>query len=79
MLLLQSEAHDRRIVGLLEDMAEVVIDLAVEPDGKGFRHVLSVRKVRNYPERTRIYAASLSEHGLDVAGPNGSSAAAEST
>lgn len=70
-LVLQTEIHERRTTGLLEDMADLVIELRAEPRPDSYEHVLAIRKVRNHPEKTRIAITRATDHGLVLppAGP----------
>jgi len=66
LLVIHGEIHERRVAGLLEDMADVVVELETRPDGARFEHRLVVRKVRNHPELRRTSVLRMSEHGLKV-------------
>lgn len=63
-LVLQAEIHERRTTGLLEDLADLVVELRAEPRPDTYEHVFAIRKVRNHPEHTRIAIARATEHGL---------------
>jgi KaiC/GvpD/RAD55 family RecA-like ATPase len=69
LLVVQGEFHERRVSGMLEDMADVVLELTARPRGESYEHSLAVRKIRNHPERTKILAARMTESGLTVAHP----------
>jgi KaiC/GvpD/RAD55 family RecA-like ATPase len=64
MLVVQEGIHDRRTTGLLEDMADLVLESGAERQGGHYEHVLAVRKVRNHPERTRIVTVEVTSAGL---------------
>jgi KaiC/GvpD/RAD55 family RecA-like ATPase len=64
LLIVQGGIHDRRWTGLMEDMADLVVELAVDAVGESYRHILTVRKIRNHPERTQRVACVVTEHGL---------------
>ncbi|MCI4337171.1 MAG: hypothetical protein L3K17_08305 [Thermoplasmata archaeon] len=66
LLLLQSEAHDRRTTGLLEDLADLVVELHSDRRTDAFEQVFAIRKVRNHPEKTRVALARMTPHGLVV-------------
>jgi len=66
LLLVQAESHARRTIGLLEDLADLVVELRAEARVDSFAHLLAVKKVRNHPERTSIRVARMSAHGLVV-------------
>jgi len=61
-----SVAHDRAIFGLLQDLADVVFDLSAEPRHDHYEHALSVQKVGNRPDLTRIWNAEIGEAGWHV-------------
>jgi KaiC/GvpD/RAD55 family RecA-like ATPase len=64
LLVFQSDIHERRMAGLLEEMADLVLELRAEPKADTFEHVLAIRKVRNHPERSRVHAVRATDHGL---------------
>ncbi|MCI4369090.1 MAG: hypothetical protein L3K09_05975 [Thermoplasmata archaeon] len=64
LLAVQGEIHERRITGLLQDMADLVLEVRSEPSGSRHRHVLVVRKVRNHPERTRTVDLEVTDKGI---------------
>jgi KaiC/GvpD/RAD55 family RecA-like ATPase len=64
LLVIQADIHERRMAGLLEEMADLVLDLRAEPKADTFEHVLAIRKVRNHPERSRIHTVRATDHGL---------------
>lgn len=66
MLAVHSRAHDPRIIGALEDLADVVVDLRALPRGRGYEHTIYVEKVRNRPDLQRIARARVTEQGWQV-------------
>ena len=66
LLTAHSVAHDRAIFGLLQDLADLVFDLKAEPKFDRYEHTLSVEKVGNRPDLTRIWSAQLGESGWQV-------------
>jgi KaiC/GvpD/RAD55 family RecA-like ATPase len=66
LLVVHGEIHERRVAGLLEDMADVVVELETRPDGARFEHRIVVRKVRNHPEMRRTCVLRMTEGGLKV-------------
>ncbi|HTS33137.1 MAG TPA: RAD55 family ATPase [Thermoplasmata archaeon] len=66
LLSVHSRAHDPRIIGALEDLADVVVDLRATPRGRGYEHTLYVEKVRNRPDLQRIARARVTEQGWQV-------------
>jgi len=53
LLALHADVHDRRLLGQLEDLSDLILELRAT-EGKGrFQPILTVRKVRNHPEQTR--------------------------
>jgi len=61
-----SVAHDRAVFGLLQDLADIVFDLSAEPRGDHYEHTLSIQKVANRPDLTRLWKAELGETGWNV-------------
>lgn len=66
LLVVQGEFHERRVSGMLEDMADLVVELNARPRGESYEHTIAVRKIRNHPERTRILPVRMTESGLTV-------------
>jgi len=66
MLAVHSREHDRHILGALEDLADVVVDLKAFPHGRRYEHILYLEKVRNRPDLQRIARAYVTEHGWKV-------------
>ncbi len=64
LLVVHSEIHERRASGLLEEMADLVLELDSQPDGARFEHRLSVRKVRNHPELKRTALLRVTKNGF---------------
>jgi KaiC/GvpD/RAD55 family RecA-like ATPase len=68
LLVLQTKTVDARTLGLLEEMADLVVEVTAEPAGDRYRHRLAIRKVRNHPERTRIVECRVTPRGFELAG-----------
>jgi len=66
LLTAHSVAHERSVFGLLQDLADLVIDLKAEPRLDHFAHTLSIEKVANRPDLTHIWNAQLGENGWHV-------------
>jgi len=66
LLTAHSVAHDRAIYGLLQDLADLVVDLKAEPRLDHYEHTLSLEKVANRPDLTHIWYAELGENGWHV-------------
>ncbi|MCI4358445.1 MAG: hypothetical protein L3J95_02915 [Thermoplasmata archaeon] len=64
LLVLHSEIHERRASGLLEEMADLVLELSAQPEGPRFEHRLAVRKVRNHPELKRTATLRVTPNGF---------------
>jgi KaiC/GvpD/RAD55 family RecA-like ATPase len=64
LLVLHDEIHDRRATGLLEDLADVVLELATLPSQGSFEHRLTIRKVRNHPEMKRTAVLRVTRAGF---------------
>jgi KaiC/GvpD/RAD55 family RecA-like ATPase len=71
LLVVHGEIHERRVAGLLEDMADIVVELESRADGARFEHRIVVRKVRNHPELRRTYVLKMTERGLKVESGHG--------
>ena len=70
LLVVQGEIHDAARIGLLQDLADIVVDFAVVPEGEAMGHVLTVRKVRNHPELTRSLRVAAGASGFDLVNPS---------
>jgi KaiC/GvpD/RAD55 family RecA-like ATPase len=66
MLAVHSRAHDPRIIGALEDLADLVVDLRAVPHGRTYEHTFYIEKVRNRPDLQRIARARVTEQGWQV-------------
>jgi len=66
LLTAHSISHDRSVFALLQDLSDLVFDLKAEPRLDHFEHTLSVEKVGNRPDLTRIWNAQLGESGWFV-------------
>ena len=66
LLTAHSVTRERPVHGLLEDLADLVFELRAEPHTDRFRHLLTVEKVANRPDLTRIWSAELGEQGWHV-------------
>jgi KaiC/GvpD/RAD55 family RecA-like ATPase len=66
LLVVQGEFHERRVSGMLEDMADLVVELNARPRGESYEHTIAVRQIRNHPERTRVLPARMTDAGLSV-------------
>ncbi|MCI4349593.1 MAG: hypothetical protein L3J93_05195 [Thermoplasmata archaeon] len=64
LVVLHSEIHERRVSGLLEEMADIVTELTTIPMGTRFEHQLSIRKVRNHPEQRRVRLLTIEKNGF---------------
>jgi KaiC/GvpD/RAD55 family RecA-like ATPase len=63
LLTLHSGAQDRAVLGLLQDLADLVFELRAEPDGTRYRHTLFTEKVANRPDLKRITQVHVGDHG----------------
>ena len=66
MLAVHSPDHDRHILGALEDLADVVVDLKAVPRGRRYEHTLYLEKVRNRPDLQRIARAYVTDQGWTI-------------
>ena len=71
MLVLQSNVHERRVQGTLEEMADLLFDLGAEQTTQGTEHVLSIRKVVNHPDRTIQLPVRATPKGLEASPRSG--------
>ena len=69
LITLHSALHDRATAALLQDLADVVLDLRADPQADRYVHTLSVEKVGHRPNLTRIWKAELGEAGWGVRAP----------
>ncbi|MGI0133199.1 MAG: RAD55 family ATPase [Thermoplasmata archaeon] len=69
LVVIQAGIHERRTSGLLEDMADLVVEFASEDGGGVVQHGLTVRKVRNHPDRMRRYPLTVTPSGFAVEAP----------
>ncbi len=73
LITLHTSVGDRATAAVLQDLADVVLDLRAEPEADHYAHTLSVEKVGNRPNLTRIWKASLGETGWGVRAPGSTS------
>lgn len=66
LLVVQTDVHERRIQGFLEDMADLILVLRSELGARGPEHELAIRKVRNHPDLTQVRRARATASGLDI-------------
>ncbi len=66
LILLRPEVPDERTLAQLELIADFVVEAQLEEQGSSLAPRIVLRKVRNHPERTRIYRATVGEKGLEV-------------
>ncbi len=67
LLTAHSIGHDRAVFGLLQDLADVSLDLHAEPSGDRYQHTLFVEKVGNRPDLARIVRLDVGEGGWRTA------------
>ena len=66
LLCLHTAHTERMTVGLLQDVADIVVDLHAEPHGNSFLHWLKIEKVGNHPDLARILKAQVTSSGWTV-------------
>jgi KaiC/GvpD/RAD55 family RecA-like ATPase len=71
LVLIHANVHAQRTIGLLEDMADMVVELSTETKGRKMHHVLTIRKIRNHPDRVREVSLSLGQRGFSFASESG--------
>lgn len=64
LLTLHPLIHDARTMGTLEEVADLLIDMEVQKEHQTFQHLLSLRKVRNHPERTGRIEVTINDKGI---------------
>ncbi len=62
-----SLGHDRQVLGLLQDLADLSLDLRAEPRGERYEHTLYLEKVGNRPDLARIVKIDVGEDGWRTA------------
>ncbi len=67
LVVLQTDVHERRVQGFLEDLADLIVDLRTEPGAHGAEHALALRKVRDHPDLTQVRRARASASGFELA------------
>ncbi|MFY9717228.1 MAG: ATPase domain-containing protein [Thermoplasmata archaeon] len=72
LIAVHSPGHERATTTRLEDLADLVLTLRAEPHGDRHQHTLSVEKVGNRPDLTRIWRGVLEERGWRVEPPSAS-------
>jgi KaiC/GvpD/RAD55 family RecA-like ATPase len=66
LLVLQPDVPDARTLALLEVIADVIVRLDLAEEGSSFFTQISLRKVRNHPDRNRILRGSVTDHGFEA-------------
>jgi len=73
LLTAHSLSHDRAVFGLLQDLADLVVELRADPRHDHYDHTLALEKVANRPDLTHIWNAELGESGWNVGKRTGAS------
>jgi KaiC/GvpD/RAD55 family RecA-like ATPase len=63
LLTAHSLGHDKAVFGLLQDLADLSLELRAEPHGDRYAHTLFVEKVGNHPDLARIVKVEVGENG----------------
>jgi len=66
LLTAHSIAHDRTVFGLLQDLADLSLDLRADPREDRYEHTLFIDKVGNRPDLSRIVKVDVGEAGWRV-------------
>jgi len=66
LLVVQAGIHDAPTIGLLQDLADLVLEFGIDVVSGELVHSLTIRKVRNHPERATIVRTRTGAHGLEV-------------
>ena len=69
LLTAHSIARDHTVSGLLQDLADLCLDLRAEPHEDHYQHTLYVDKVGNRPDLSRIVKVEVGESGWKVREP----------
>jgi KaiC/GvpD/RAD55 family RecA-like ATPase len=64
LLTLHEGIHEPRTVGILEDVADLLLDVERTQEHTQFKQSLKIRKVRNHPERTGSVPISIGPKGI---------------
>ncbi len=67
LLTLHGGEHVPRVIGLLEELSNVVLEIQVHAEETRFGHTIQVRKVANHPDLARIVQAEVTSQGWQVA------------
>lgn len=67
LLTAHSLRHERAIFGLLQDLADLSLELRAEPSGERYDHTLFIDKVGNRPDLARIVKIDVGENGWRTA------------
>ncbi len=66
LLTLHPSIHDSKTVGILDDVADLLMDVEMAKEHMQFQHHLTIRKVRNHPERTGSVRLVVGEKGVSA-------------
>lgn len=64
LLTLHEGIHEPRTVGILEDVADLLLDVERTKEHLQFKQFLTIRKLRNHPERTGSVPISIGPTGI---------------
>ncbi|MCI4350520.1 MAG: hypothetical protein L3K15_03285 [Thermoplasmata archaeon] len=78
-LVLRPEVHDRRTVGALEDLADLILRMSAEPRHDSVDLALVIEKVRNHPERGRYCRLAVGRDGFVAHPPDGGAGTTKGT
>ena len=59
-----ADVHEKRIETGLDAIADCVIELDIQKIASDFETFMTVKKVRNYPNKTAILTYSITEKGI---------------
>ena len=60
-----SDAYDRKLTANLEMVADIIIEMEITSVASSFENRLTVKKVRNYPEKSTVLIYTIDEkHGI---------------
>jgi KaiC/GvpD/RAD55 family RecA-like ATPase len=67
LLTLHGGENNPRVISLLEELSNLVLEIRVLPEETRFEHWILVRKVANHPDLARIVRAEVTREGWQIA------------
>ncbi|MEM2900113.1 MAG: RAD55 family ATPase [Thermoplasmata archaeon] len=66
VLTMLKDVHDAKVQGIIEGVADCVIELEAKRGAEGIEHNLIIKKLRNYPSKSRIVRYESTESGIVI-------------